>query len=534
MALTDRHPEFVARIGEWMQMHDTYEGERTVKSKRLDYLPATEGMIQDGMTTPTSPGWKDYDAYLMRAVYHDAVKDAVKAMVGIMHMKPAEIQLPRKLEPMMGKATIDGEGLQMLLRRVNEAQLKYGRCGLLVDAPTGADVDKTMPYIAFYNPQNIVNWDSTKIDEGRNQLDLVVLDESGFQRVGYSWKQLIKHRVLVRGLPEVLIDGEAQPGASDLYNVAVKVQDVNIPVPEDFFVPSIGGRPLNDIPFVFIGANDLLPDTEVPPLLGLSNLALAIYRGEADYRQTLFLQGQQTLVIIGGNVDETDGQLRTGAKGLVDLKIGGDAKYIGVSAQGLSEMRASIAADALKAAQFGVAFLDVGNARGESGEALRVRVAARTTTVSSVAQAAGAGLERALKFCAQWVGADPDEVIVKPQTDFADQSVAGAALLAFMQAKQLGLPLSLKSLHRMMQLNDMTEMSFDVENLQIESEAESLIGQLVSPPQIVTDEGFLDTPAQNEVKGAGAVPVTPHVRGQPDPLKRKVGKKGDSAKTGVA
>jgi hypothetical protein len=48
-----------------------------------------------------------------------------------------------------------------------------------------------------------------------------------------------------------------------------------------------------------------------------------------------------------------------------------------------------------------------------------------------------------------------------------------------MQAKQLGLPLSLKSLHRMMQLNDMTDMDFDEENEQIETEAESLIGMMV-------------------------------------------------------
>jgi len=67
MALPDKHPEYVERLGEWIQMSDTYAGERAVKSKRLDYLPATEGMVQDGMTTPTSPGWKDYEAYLLRA-----------------------------------------------------------------------------------------------------------------------------------------------------------------------------------------------------------------------------------------------------------------------------------------------------------------------------------------------------------------------------------------------------------------------------------------------------------------------------------
>jgi hypothetical protein len=200
----------------------------------------------------------------------------------------------------------------------------------------------------------------------------------------------------------------------------------------------------------------------------------------------------------------------------------------------------------------GVTFLDVGKSSGqsESGEALRIRVAARTTTISSVAKAGGLGLETALKYAARWMGCNPDEVSVKPITDFADQTVAGAALLAFMQAKQLGLPLSLKSLHQMMHVNNMTEMTFDQENEQIEEELESLIGSMATPQMgMMTDDSFLDPddespePAGDEAPQPGqppqgpkgpastarTTPVTPHVRGSPSPLKKKVGKKGASA-----
>lgn len=558
MAIDDRHPEYTTRIGEWTQMRDTYKGERAVKEKRLDYLPASEAMLQDGMTTPDSPGWKDYEAYLTRAYFHDVVRDAIKAMTGMMHMKPAQITVPKRLESMLKKATIQGEGMQMLLRRINEAQLAYGRCGLLVDAPTGVDVDKATPYISFYEPERIINWDAGRRDEGMNALDLVVLDESGFQREGFTWVEERKHRILTRGGPGTLESGWVRPEGKQPFQLCVKVNDMSMPVSDDFITPQIGGRTLDDIPFVFIGSLDLVPEPDEPPLLGLSNLALAIYRGEADYRSTLFYQGQQTLVVIGGNVSDMDEdqELRVGNKGVIDLRIGGDAKYIGVSAAGLGEMRQSIKNDDDKAMQMGVAFMDVGNARGESGEALRVRVAARTTTIAATAQAAGAGLEQALRYCAQWVGEDPDEVQVSVQTDFADQNVAGASLLAFMQAKQLGLPLSLKSLHRMMQLNDMTELDFDEENEQIEAEAESLIGMMVHGASVgdATDESFLDTEADSldepidptnpgsddgaaippiaaagTPAGAKPVPVTPHRRGSPVPLKRKVGKKGASA-----
>jgi len=546
MAVDDRHPLYVERLGEWLQLRDTYAGERAVKKKRLDYLPPTESMMQDGMTTPTSPGWKDYEAYLTRAYFHDHLRDAVKAMVGIVHMKPAVIKLTPRLAPMMDRATIQGEGLQMLLRRINEAQFVYGRCGLLVDAPTGVDPAKAIPYLSFYEPERIINWDAGRRDEGRNQLELVVLDESGFQREGFTWVNERKHRILARGIPEALESGWTRPAEADNFAVCVKVNDMSMPIPADFINPQIAGRYLQEIPFVFIGATDLVPEPEVPPLLGLSNLCLAIYRAEADYRQTLFMQGQNTLVIIGPAGDE-DSELRVGAKGLISVRIGGDAKYIGASASGLGEMRQSLKNDQDNAAAAGVAFMDVGNARGESGEALRIRVAARTTTISAIAQAAGAGLEQALKMCATWVGENPDDVSVTPQTDFADQNVAGAALLAFMQAKQLGLPLSLKSMHRMMQLNDMTEMDFDAENEQIEQEAETLIGAMVhgSPPDD-TDESFDDVPPVDPpdpdnpgnippadpaptIPLNSNVPIKPHTRKSPVPLKRKVGKKGASA-----
>jgi hypothetical protein len=549
MALPDKHPEYAARLPEWIQMADTYAGERAVKSKRLDYLPATEGMVQDGMTTPTSPGWKDYEAYLLRAYFHDVVKDAVKAMIGIMHAKPAVITLPKRMQSLMTSATLQGEGLQTLLRRINVAQLTYGRLGLLADAPTGMTIDEAIPYIAVYDPLRIINWDAGKENEGQNKLQLVVLDEGGYQRKGFTWQTEIKYRILARGGAAVLQDGDQVPGPDDPFGVAVKVGNTSLPTPDDFVVPEIGGKPLFDIPFVFIGANDLVPEPETPPLLGLSNLALVIYRAEADYRQTLYLQGQQTLVIIGGQVDEASpGEIRVGNKGVIDLKLEGDAKYIGISASGLSEMRQSLKNDQDSAAAEGIAFLDVGGGavRGESGEALRIRVAARTTTIASVAKAGGAGLEQVLKYIATWIGEDPEEVKVTPTTDFADQTVAGAALLAFMQAKQLGLPLSLRSMHRMMRLNDMTEMDFEEENVQIEEEAESMLGMMVGPLQTETDDTFLDdnidpvaapgagTPGQ-PAPGPGSTappnkntPIKPHVRGSPVPLKKKVGPKGAS------
>jgi hypothetical protein len=538
MALIDRHPEYVNRLGEWIQIRDTYKGSRHVKAKRTEYLPATEGMIQDGMTGRDQPGWKDYEAYLKRAHFYDVVKEAVKAMIGILHMKPAVIKLPKRMEQLRENATIQGEGLQMLLQRINEAQFLAGRLGLLADAPTGMDPKDAIPYIAFYDAERIINWDAGKEDEGENQLELVVIDESGLQREGFTWMEERKYRVLARSAA-ALESGWTRPGPDDKYMVCVKVNDSSMPIPSDFEMPSIAGRPMDDIPFIFIGSDDLLPEPNEPPLLGLSDLSLTIYRADADYRQTLYMQGQNTLVIIGGEPDDVEGggkQIRIGAGGMIGLRIGGSAEYIGTSAAGLGEMRQSLERDRNAAEAWGLEFMD-GDAHGESGEALRVRVAARTTTLSTVARVGGAGLEQILKKIAVWMGENPDEVSVCPNVDFADQTVQGAMLLAFMQAKQLGLPLSLKSIHRLMHQNDLTEMDFEQENTQIEQEAMTLIGMMVNQAG-VTDDSYLDDesgdtpgaiPPIPTIPGNNNVPVTPHTRGSPTPLKTKVGPKGASA-----
>jgi hypothetical protein len=551
MALPDKHPEYINRVGEWIQMQDTFDGERAVKQKRLDYLPATEGMVQDGMQTPSSPGWRDYEAYLLRAVFRNFVRDAVKAMVGIIHNKPAIVTVPPRLDGILKRATIQGETMQQLVRRILVAQLLKGRIGLLVDAPTGQDVDKVLPYIAVYDAERIINWDAGHLNEGVNVLQLVVLDESGYRREGFTWKEERKYRVLTKGIPESLESGWETPLPDDDYSLCIKVNDSSMPTSADFLTPQIGGVTLKDIPFIFVGANDCVPEPEVPPLLDLSNLALAIYRAEADYRQTLYLQGQQTLVLIGVEADDTEGEapLRIGNKGVIQMRQGSDAKYIGVSSTGLSEMRQSLENDKNDADAQGVAFLMGDQSPAASGEAGRVRIAARTTTLSSVAQTCETALERALQICAEWVGEDPTSVKVEIPKDFADQTVQGAMLLAIMQAKQLGLPLSLQSLHRLMRANDMTELTFDEENDQIEAESETMLGTMVGPYGMPTDDNFLDdnnppdldpaaggnTPGQPPAPPPGAtppnqnVPVTPHVRGSPTPLKAKGAHKGASA-----
>jgi hypothetical protein len=59
----------------------------------------------------------------------------------------------------------------------------------------------------------------------------------------------------------------------------------------------------------------------------MARLGLAIYRTEADYRQALYMQGQDTLVIWAATVSRDRQQV--GAFGSIELPLGGEAKFIG-------------------------------------------------------------------------------------------------------------------------------------------------------------------------------------------------------------
>lgn len=460
MSLDSKHPKYSEFIDDWLTMRHTYRGERVIKEQGTRYLPYTSGQIADGAEGDSkSKGRLAYEAYKKRAVFHPFVSQAVEGALGVMHHKPPTIELPSALESMREKATVNGEGLEQLLRRINEAQLVTGRYGLLLDVAPNEDGTAT-PYIATYNAEHIINWDQgNRTENVLENLNLVVLDESSYERDSdLNWEFKNKYRVLVLG--DLGLNENADDTTS--YRTGVFDEAKATLTEAGLTIPSIRGNTLEKIPFVFVNSQDILPDPDDPSLLGLARLALAIYRGEADYRQSLFMQGQDTLVIIGSAQDDGN-EMRVGANAMIGLPIGGDAKWIGVDSQGLPEMRQSLENDRKAAGAMGGQLLDTTSREKESGDALKVRIAGQTATLNEIALSGAFALQTILRDAATWMGANPEEVVVTPNLDFADDELGSKTLVEYMTAKTLGAPLSLESIHSLMQDKGLTQMEFEEE-----------------------------------------------------------------------
>ncbi len=461
MAINSKHPLYNYFLDDWELCRDSYKGERAIKEKGVKYLPATSGQQADGMQNAEAIGMKAYTAYKTRAVYHEYPREAVEKAIGVMWQKPPVIKLPKVLEPLLDKATTKNESLFQLLRRMNEEQLMTGRLGLLLDLPNTPTLANTVPYIAMYYAENIINWDAgTREEVATEVLNLVVLDETAYERnKDFDWELVYKYRTLVLGEADKNETAGSYKyavfeGSEATFNEAL------------LQAPVVRGKGLDKIPFVFVNSKDMISEPDTSPLLGLCKLSLAIYRGEADYRQSLFMQGQDTLVVTGS----TEESFRVGSNATIVLPNQGDAKYIGVSSQGLPEQRQALENDKAIAANKAGNLIDTRSREKEGGDAMRMRVAAQTATYTQIALTAAEALEYILKIAAEWVGANPKEVEVIPNLDFTSETMLGKELLDLTAAKNMGAPISNQSIHKVMQQKGLTEMEYEDEVALLEEE----------------------------------------------------------------
>ena len=455
------HPEYDKYRPDWRQMRDTFSGQRAVKEAGQLYLPPTGGMILDGMGycgAEKSKGQAAYDAYLMRALFHAFVKDAVQTMLGMLWNKESVYTLPDSMKYLMGRASIEGDGLKQLHRRIHQEQLITGRLGLLADAmPKGKGV-KPDPYIALYTAESIKNWDAGfRGDTPVETVNLVVLDESGPERTGiFMYEDVEQHRVLVLGDP---IANESD----GVYRYGVFKDEESFDM-SLMKTPIFNAKSLTFIPFTFITCNSVTDTIPQPPLMGLSDLDLALYRLEADYRLALYQQTQDTL-FTKGFADNANEAIRIGVGGRIHSpQSKGDAKFIGVTSKGLPEMRTAIENDSKAAASKAGELMDPSSRARESGTALEMRIGSKTATMNEIAISSAEGLQQTLRHIGRMRGlseSQVQEITVQPNMRFTSMEFSALELKDLTEAKMNGAAVSFRSMHKWAVSRGYTTLDFD-------------------------------------------------------------------------
>lgn len=436
--VSTKHPDYLDRADEWALMRACARGETAVKGAGEQYLP-----VPSGFKAQPDGGAAMYAAYQTRAQFSEILAPTIRGMIGVIHRTEAQITMPAAMEGLWERATADSLPLEALHRRITGELLLTGRYGLLADAASeGSD----LPWLAGYTTEALINWSPAR--------DFYVLDESGMQRDGFMWKVNKAYRVL-----------QVEGGKYTVQKYSGEEQDQEVRQPT-----ARGGKPLEAIPLVVMGPKDLSVTPEEPPLIGVARAVLAMYRLDADYRHQLYMSGQETLVIING-----DAPPAVGAGVVISLMASKedhtpDAKYVGPSGTGIAAHRQAILDERDNAASAGARLFDSETRAAESGDALRIRYAAQTATLTAVALTSAQGLEKALRHIAVMIGADPNQVVVKPNLSFVDAGMTPEQAEALVRVWQNG-AISYETLYENLQRGEIAsaERTAEEENLLIDA-----------------------------------------------------------------
>lgn len=289
------HPAVKYYFDEWVLIRDASAGEKEIKDAGRYYLAKLDG--QDDA---------EYAAYLDRATYYNFTGRTISALIGTLFKRQHKIEgLPKKLETALENITRANASFVTFAKSAAEEYLSMGRFGILADLPGKAST-QPKPYLAGYIAENILDWTHEVVDEetGREVLSKVVLREfvPGRDATTGANRYYARYRVLCM---EPEIEGsEVGPRVYVQYLYELKNGDADITVGNHTrrVVPKRRGKPLDFIPFVFLGRCEV----EKPPMLDIARLNISHYRSYAHLEHGRFFTGLPVYYVEGEVGDDAD------------------------------------------------------------------------------------------------------------------------------------------------------------------------------------------------------------------------------------
>lgn len=326
------HPALAELLPQYHLIRDALGGETKVKAAKTTYLPMPD-------KTDKSPENKArYDDYLSRAVFYNVTRNTLAGLVGQIFAQDPVVKLPSPIAILEKNVSGSGITLKQQAKKALNYTVAYSRCGLHVDYPktqtegddegegivTVADIqnNRIRPTINLYSPLEVINWRLTE-DGAEEKLSLVVLLESYVSSDdGFEIKNSAQFRVLrlENGVYTQEIWREPQPTKFDGAKIP---KTKNFQQHEKFTPTGPNGKPLDTIPFMFVGSDNNDPAPDQPKFYDLASLNLAHYRNSADYEDSCFIVGQPTPVVSGLTEDwlkeVMGGVVKFGSRGGIPL-----------------------------------------------------------------------------------------------------------------------------------------------------------------------------------------------------------------------
>ena len=422
MSIDSVNTSYAEMLPLWEQCRDTIIGSYVVKQRNIKYLPRLSGHDNN-----------DYQSYLDRSQYFNAMGQTKRAYTGFIFAKPPVKQTPEQLDDFMADPTLDNKSFDGLLNELVEEVIEVNKVGVLIDYPTDTTEGMTQlqvetmgikPYWAIYKAETIINWRSKKVGS-QLQLELVVLKEI-YNEVSesdiYTTKEQIQYRVL-----RLDTDGN--------YTQEVFRNGNNTPV--EVIEPMMNGSRMKFIPFYMINENGIdYVNNPVPPLYDLSEVNIGHYRNSADYEEELHKVSIKSIVGYGTDPN-------------TPFKVGGynstpstDAKFEMLEASQNSGLELEMKNKETRMAVLGSQAISGNGKYLQSAETAGINKSAENSMLASIANAVSRASEEMLRVTGVWL-VNPisidEEIKIQLNTDYLLARLPAVEQIALMQQYQAGL-----------------------------------------------------------------------------------------------
>ncbi len=397
MGIDSTHPLYDDSKEKWTRVRDSYLGSDAIKSKGEIYLPKLSSQEKG-----------EYDAYVMRSMYVNAIKNTVQGLVGaVMRINPV-INAPDRIMELAQDITGTGVSLNDFISNMLSEQLLMGRQGVMIDRTTERS------YLSGYTTEQMTNW----------MEDVIVLKETYLQQDlndNYSQSYEVQFR-------ELLID---ENGA---FLVRLWKDNEGWSISQEIY-PTKVGQALDMIPFVAISGNELNMNPTQPPLMSLVDTNLSMYRTSADLEHGRHFTALPTPYVTG---IDGDSELRIGSGSAWILPDSSSkAGYLEFTGQGLQALEKAVEEKRSIMAGLGASLLQTQKNGVESAESLRLRQNSEASVLVGAVLSVQEGITKALSIMAEWEGVSGD-IEVELNTDFVDTKILPEELTALMGAWQSG------------------------------------------------------------------------------------------------
>ena len=449
MSVKNQHADYSAMASRWKMCRDASEGEHAVHEAGELYLPKL---------SEEKP--ESYNLRRSMTPWFNATWRTISGLRGMMFRKPPVVEVPAALDEVINDIDLEGNSLQQFVQNVAREALEVGRVGVLTDYPVETIPGMTVldakrlrlrAFASMYKTESIINWREKRVN-GSKVLNMVVLTENAELPADNEFEIVIEERYRVLDL----IDGKYR---QRVFKVDKNGNDEQIG--KDMF-PLMNNKPLDYIPFVFIGVDCVGPKVEAPPLIDLVTMNFKHYGQATSYERGCFFSGLPSLFISGHG--DPDTKIYIGGS-MANVLPQPDSKAYFVEVQSeFNALRTNLLDKQQAMAVLGARMLESQKAGVESGDAIARRQTGEESLLSCMSQTISMGVTVALQWLTAWESVDGD-VKVELNRDFLPASMDAQMLTALVGAWQSG-AISQNSLFHMLKQGEIIEDGIDFEEEQ--------------------------------------------------------------------